>query len=411
MNKLKVYIFTCPARGAAYGVGTYIKELRSLLDAAHTEYGLVRMYEEKPAITSNMEDGCETIHIPRVNLMSEKDHQRYSRNVGYILRDIIKIEKDTKLIFHLNFMTDPDLVSALKKSFPKCRVVLVCHYTNWSFSLMGDEKKFLSIMKKSSRKRNPMEKQIVSDFRKDLRMIQKVDRFVCVAEHSLRTFKAAGHIDETKCVVINNALKDEYDGEASKADIKEKYRIRPDEKVILFVGRLDPVKGIFILLKSFEQVLDKHPEAHLFVVGEGSFNPCLNCASHSWARISFTGLLSKEKVYDFYRIADVGVVPSVHEEFGLVAIEMMMHQIPIVVSDVGGLAEIIDDNENGLKVPVTEADGKREIRAEAFSEKICSLLDDPAHAQALAQNAREKFLDRYERQLFGQRMQDLYENV
>ncbi|MCD8179463.1 MAG: hypothetical protein LUE98_19500 [Tannerellaceae bacterium] len=91
--------------------------------------------------------GYKEISIPAVQTTNRNSNKYYARNIAYILKEFIPDDKNKEYIFHLNFMSDPGLVTALKKLF-KCKIVLVAHYTEWSFSLLGNEKKLLSIMKK-----------------------------------------------------------------------------------------------------------------------------------------------------------------------------------------------------------------------------------------------------------------------
>ena len=72
----------------------------------------------------------------------------------------------------------------------------------------------------------------------------------------------------------------------------------------------------------------------------------------------FTGKLSKQELYQFYQIADVGVMLSKHEQCSFVAIEMMMHGIPIIASDSTGLDEMVSDGINGYKIRTIENQAK-----------------------------------------------------
>ncbi|GHU63329.1 hypothetical protein FACS1894123_05870 [Bacteroidia bacterium] len=122
-------------------------------------------------------------------------------------------------------------------------------------------------------------------------------------------------------------------------------------------------------------------------------------------------LLEKKKLYEFYTLADIGVACSLHEEFGFVAIEMMMHALPLIVTETGGLDEIVEDNISGLKIPVETQDGKRQISAQFLSDKMEYLLTHPVEAKALGQNGRKRFLDKYELSLFKEKMLNLYQNI
>ena len=210
MEKIKVFIFNSLCRGSLYGIGTYIRELIVALDKAHIDYGIVNLYGTGNDVTTSEEAGHITINIPRVQFINKNGSKYYTRNVSYLLQEFIKTEKDVKLIFHLNFMTDPDLVDSLKRKFPKSKVVLVAHYSNWSFDLMGDEGQLKKILKKPAKSREGREQAIYTAFKADLKMIRKVDCFVCVARHTLETYQKYGTIDINRCSVINNALADDY---------------------------------------------------------------------------------------------------------------------------------------------------------------------------------------------------------
>ena len=416
MSRIKVYIFTSSARGTAYGFGTYVDNLKKMLAKSGVIYAIVNIFSTSQEVTASRKDGCLLIDIPSVSCTGNKSLSRYSRNIAYLLKEFIQESADTKLIFHMNYMDDPLLAETLKILFPQCKIVLVCHYTKWSLDLMGDEEKLIKIVNKSSH-RNLIERKIAQDFQRNIRMIKEADMFVCVAQHTRNTFEKVGKIDLSKSVVVSNALEDEYSeiSREERSTLRNKYRIGVDEQVILYVGRLDQVKGIQYLLEAFNEVLKQKSNARLFLIGEGEYSQWLNLAGGNWSRISFTGMLDKNVVSDFYKMADVGVVCSLHEEFGYVAIEMMMNRLPIVVSDVGGLSEIVDDGINGLKVKLRRSGKKsgdtRIVPSKELSGKILSVLNDSALASLLGKNARKKFLENYEINQFKERMLDVYNSL
>ena len=411
--KNRIVIVSNFSRGAFYGIGTYINSLSKLLDNSCIDYVFVNLYCKGEFVNVSNDNGRMTINIPYVKFRDKHSIKRYARNVSFLLMDFITGKNEEKLIFHFNFMNAPELVTAIKKVYPKSKTLLVSHYTNWSFDLLGNERLFNAMICKPTSKRTPFDRKILRDFRSDCSMIKKVDKFVCVARHTSDTFVRYGNISRSKCVIINNAIDDEYKDITLdvKNEIRKKYRIPINQEVILFVGRLDIVKGIGLLLECFDKILDCHPNSHLYLVGEGDFNVWLHLSRRNWSHISFTGLLDKQEVSDFYRMADVGVVPSLHEEFGLVAIEMMMHGLPIVASDAGGLAEIVDDNITGLKAPIFYKEDKRTISTDCMCEKINKLLSDQIFSQTIAQNGRKKFLEHYESKVFRSKMLELYNEL
>ncbi len=413
MKKKKVYIFNKTSRAAVYGIGTYISQLINCLKNTDIEFELINLYGEGNEVEITEMEGIRQISIPQVNLENPTSTRYYSRNIAYLLKEFIPVDKNVDYIFHLNFMTEYELIVRLKKMF-KCKIILVCHYTNWSFDLLGDEKRLEAIMsgKYTPLKKNA-EKRIKKGVKEDIKMIKKCDRFVCVAQHTLNTFLNITEIDKSKCQIINNALEDKYikipDIERDK--LKEKYFLDKNTRIIFFAGRLDEVKGISSLISAFKKVLRTNKNTHLLLAGDGDYTRWINESNDCWTRISFTGRLGKEQLYELYRMADLGIVCSLHEEFGLVAIEMMMHQLPVIVSETGGLAEIVEDNVSGIKVKVQTIDGKRTIDPEILANHIITILNNSGLATKLAIGARQKFLKKYEISVFRNKMLNLYKEI
>lgn len=149
----------------------------------------------------------------------------------------------------------------------------------------------------------------------------------------------------------------------------------------------------------------------MFILGEGNFNHWIKEAADCWSRIVFTGRVEKQRLYEFYTVADMGIVCSLHEEFGFVAIEMMMHALPLIATKTGGLDEIVEDTVSGCKVPVRTVKGKRTVDVKLLTEKIHFILENPEQARELGANGRKRFLEKYEITLFKERMLKLYQTI
>lgn len=135
-----------------------------------------------------------------------------------------------------------------------------------------------------------------------------------------------------------------------------------DEKILLFVGRIDPLKGIDQLLKAIP-LLNNHDGLRLIVIGgdEGSRAEVAKlkklCADLNISdRVTFQGLIKQERLPYFYSAADVCVVPSYYESFGLVPLESLACGTPVVATEVGDLKNIIKQGETGYIVPDNSPD-------------------------------------------------------
>lgn len=124
----------------------------------------------------------------------------------------------------------------------------------------------------------------------------------------------------------------------------------PDTPLAVFVGRLDPVKGVDTLIKAFRQI--ERPDARLAIVGDGSEREALKAMAEGDDRIRFMGYSTAPA--DWYRAADLLVIPSRNEPFALVALEAMAADTPILASDVDGFQEIFN-NRPDVRFPEGDA--------------------------------------------------------
>ncbi|AZO94126.1 glycosyltransferase family 4 protein [Halocella sp. SP3-1] len=126
-----------------------------------------------------------------------------------------------------------------------------------------------------------------------------------------------------------------------------------NENIVFYVGRIVREKGIQILLQSVPEILSVEPSTKFVIAGKGPHLDNLKAQADYLGvadRIYFTGFISDEERNKLYQIADVAVFPSIYEPFGIVALEAMVTKTPVVVSNVGGLAEFVEDDKNGLMV-------------------------------------------------------------
>ncbi len=180
----------------------------------------------------------------------------------------------------------------------------------------------------------------------------------------------------------------------------------PNTKLTLgVVSRLEPIKGMDLVVPAFAEVLGAHPEVRLLVVGDGSLRAsmeeqatALGCADH----IRFVGRQPQEELSQWYSQMDIVLMPSRSEGFGLTAIEAMASGCVVVASDVGGLPEVVRDGACGLL--------HRTEDIADMAEKICSLIGDSALYERLqAQSLRE--VEKYSFERYAALIQNLYSKI
>jgi len=172
------------------------------------------------------------------------------------------------------------------------------------------------------------------------------------------------------------------------------------------VGRLVPQKGIEHFIRAIPIIARRYPEAKSIIVGEGWSRDYLEgvaqSTGHGW-KILFTGFISDAEVIALMASADVLVVPSVYEPFGIVALEGMATGVPVVASHVGGLAEVIEHDRTGIFVFPSNP--------ESIAWGVERVLSDPDHARWLTQNAREILHKTYSWEAVAMKTVEVYEKA
>ncbi|MFH1441204.1 MAG: glycosyltransferase family 4 protein [Candidatus Omnitrophota bacterium] len=201
-----------------------------------------------------------------------------------------------------------------------------------------------------------------------------------VKTHLMQDF----NVQEEDIVVINNGVdvkKPKDDGRETRDEIKKRFNLKQCP-VVGIIGRLSDVKGHIYLIEAMKKVLEKNPEAQLFIVGEGRMKDKI---------ISLIKKLNIEKqaviipsVADtaaVLPIIDLFVMPSLKEGLGLSLMEAMAAGLAVIGSDVGGIKSLIQHNHTGLLVKPADSQG--------LSNAILELLDDSQKRKTLGDNARE----------------------
>jgi glycosyltransferase involved in cell wall biosynthesis len=192
------------------------------------------------------------------------------------------------------------------------------------------------------------------------------------------------------------------------AAIRRRFGIGSEKKVILFVGALDQAhyfKGLDNLLQAFAKIISE--ETYLMIVGEGEWKNRYKKQAADWeveTHTIFPGHVTDSELPDFYNSADLAVLPSVTlESFGLVLVEAMACEKPVIASDLPGTRAVVSAGKDGLLVPPSDIN--------ALAEKIQYLLDNPHLRQEMGRRGRVKVEAKYAWPGIAARLIRMYEEV
>jgi 1,4-alpha-glucan branching enzyme len=232
-------------------------------------------------------------------------------------------------------------------------------------------------------------------------------RVICCSNYMVSHVRWAFGLPENKLVMVPNGVDVEAYAKIRSDDLslfRRKFAL-PEEKIVLFVGRLVHEKGVHVLVNAVPKVSEK-ANAKFIIVGNGYMKEQLSGIVKNMGfahKIMFTGFVDDETLRRLQSCADVSVVPSLFEPFGIVALEAMAAKSPVVVSDTGGLSEIVEHDVTGVKVYPDNPD--------SLAWGIRKVLLDDVYANWIKTNAYQKVQGKYNWDRIAQQSKAVYESV
>lgn len=190
-------------------------------------------------------------------------------------------------------------------------------------------------------------------------------------------------------VVPNGINLTAFNGVEKDYEFRRQYAA-DNEKIILFLGRLVYEKGVQHLIAAMPKILEHYHDSKLVIAGKGGMIDELKAQVEFLGisnKVYFTGYMNAKQVNKMYKCADVAVFPSIYEPFGIVALEAMIAGIPVVVSDVGGLNEIVEHRVNGMKSYCGNPN--------SLADSILQLLYSPELCENVVKKAKQKVKNEY----------------
>jgi len=249
------------------------------------------------------------------------------------------------------------------------------------------------------------------------RILRRADRVIVatLAEHSqLRFLYKAG---DKKLTVIPPGVDTCHFYPIPADEAKQYIGLKPDDRMVLFVGRIEPLKGVDTLIRAMSCLKlsnGNHRPVHLAIIG-GEPDASPQEMSAEMARLQklcdelavgqtvvFLGKRGQDTLPYYYSAAEVLVMPSHYESFGMVALEAMACGTPVIASDVGGLGFLVQDGETGFTVPDGEPD--------KLCEKLSLLLGDHALRAEMGKCA-EEVAQSYDWAKIATQIVDVYEGL
>ena len=383
-SRANIYVIDYYKENEKHGLDSYIKQLQNnFINNSNLKFTFIWVGSNIILPKYEIINGVCNFYLPV-----------FVNNVGFNSKDeywceliYSRVTNQSKLIFHFNWFDHLSLALFLKKRM-ECTIIFTKHCIPWRDFITTDYKLFKSLNRNLVCKISNIKPSFINTLliREKLTYTQ-FEHIICVTNFAKRTLRKLFQIPDSKSTVIHNGLHYKPRIQKDKAKLKKEYGFAENEKIILYAGAVNQRKGVFDLVAAFSTLVEKEIFVRLVIAGNGEHSRIFEKIEKCWSKITITGPLDKKTLYDFYQMADIGIVPSYVEQCSYTAIEMMHSGLPIIVSDVDGLAEIVPDN-CGLKVPLILGKNAARIDDRILREKILYFLNNPDIAKEYAKRAK-----------------------
>ena len=234
------------------------------------------------------------------------------------------------------------------------------------------------------------------------RMVQAVDRLICVSEEARDSFLRTG-VPAEKLVVVRNGIHPRS-ARADRAGVRARLGVPSDARIVLTVGRMTEQKGYGYLLEAVPTLVTQEPRAHVLIVGTGPLAPRLRAQMRRLklhGDVTFLG--RRDDVPDLLAAADLFVLPSLFEGLPLVALEAMAAGLPVVGTRVCGTSEAVADGVTGRLVEPGNA--------MALAQAIVEVLAQPGLAARLGYAGRRRVVEQFSAARMARETAAVYEEV
>lgn len=323
------------------GMNVYVRELSRQLVQSGSAVDIYtrRVCGDEPKIVE-MADGTRVIHLDHVSPDVEKDDlvaaaiELADEIAAFAAREGLTYD-----VVHSHYWVSGPTGVLLSGRWGVPHVVM--------FHTLGEVKNRVRAAEMEPRIRIDSERATVA----------AADRIVCASKHEALLLERLYDARPERISVIPCGVDLQRFHPGEREDARVALGLG-DEPIVLYVGRIEPLKGVDLLISAFAQVEGAGTLPHLLVLGGDDRSGeairelrGLAAALGVADRVTFAGSVPHDELPAYYRLADVCVVPSFYESFGLVAVEALASGTPVVASRVGGLITTVRDGVTGYLVP------------------------------------------------------------
>lgn len=325
------------------GMNTYVLELsKALAEKGYSIDIYTRCVDKNTCHQVQVQPNLRVLHII-VGEPVEIPKKQLFRHLPEFIRNTNKFIATEKLSYQLisaHYYLSGGVGLAIKK---KLKIPLIV-----TFHTLGLMKNLVA--------RDDDEREDLRRIKAELLLVKKADKVIATSDNDIEYLHTLYACPLDKVVLLSPGVNLRLFRPIDKSAAKKITRADINRKIILFVGRIAPLKGIDVLLYAIRILTQKHPNILLclWIVGEWSkefrrlqyIRKLLDISAY----VKFVGQKQQTELPYYYNCAEVVVMPSYYESFGIVALEAMACGVPVIVSDVTGVSHLLDKEHNDLLI-------------------------------------------------------------
>lgn len=387
------------------GMNVYVRDLTRELgrQGIHVDVFTRSQDEHVPHIVHELGYGNRVVHIPAgpEEPKSKSDIARYIPEFAEGIKQFAEEKGITYDVIHSHYWMSGLAAEALSDAWGGTPIVHMFH-------TLGEMKN------RVARSQDELAGQDRLDGERQV--LRRVNRIVAATMAELTQLRFLYRADSSKMVIIPPGVDTSHFYPIPADEAKQFIGLKPENRMVLFVGRIEPLKGIDTLIQAMSclSLMDAQSPVHLAIIG-GDVSVSYEEMSEEMKRLQkmcdelcmggmvvFLGKRGQDTLPYYYSAAEVLVMPSLYESFGMVALEAMACGTPVIASEVGGLGYLVQNNVTGFTIPDSDPG--------VLCERISTLLEDHALRQKMGSRATEYASD-YAWERIADQMIRLYREV
>jgi D-inositol-3-phosphate glycosyltransferase len=387
------------------GMNVYVRELTRQLGhmGIHVDIFTRSQDDHVPHVLHDLGYGNRVVHVP-AGPESPKSKSEMARYIPEFVEGInqFAIEKGiTYDVIHSHYWMSGLAAAALSDAWGGTPIVHMFH-------TLGEMKNRVA--------RSEDERAGEDRLKGERQVLRRADRIVVATLAELTQLRFLYRAENHKLVTIPPGVDTSHFYPIPSDEAKQFIGLKPEDRMVLFVGRIEQLKGVDTLIEAMSclDLKGLHRPVHLAIIG-GEPNAIPEDMSDEMTRLQklcddlfmggmvvFLGKRGQDTLPYYYSAAEVLVMPSLYESFGMVALEAMACGTPVIASEVGGLGYLVQDGVTGYTIPDSEP--------QALCDKLSLLLGDPQLRETMGLRASQYALD-YAWEKIAAQIVDVYKEL